>query len=124
MVLRSNGLLTLTEHNFYVYGQDKQKIIADQPNPNGPFLPQWMNIARRAMRIHGADVDAAHHLHKWVSEHPDFENTLYRPFWLPVSPWAVGDDPMTREFNEVGEACREDLTVSGKLADSYQKLPS
>ncbi|KAI0783388.1 S-adenosyl-L-methionine-dependent methyltransferase [Abortiporus biennis] len=111
LVLRSRGLLSLTEHNFYVYGEDKKQIMGDDFNPNGPFLPQWMAVARNAMRRHGADVDAAHRLHEWVKDHPDFEDTIYRDFWLPVSPWKKGDDAETRVFNEVGEACREDLTA-------------
>jgi len=45
-----------------------------------------MAFLRMATQDSGANVDAATHLHRWVSENPNFEDIVYREYWLPTVP--------------------------------------
>lgn len=109
MTLRPRGLLDMTEYNFLIYDHHKKPITPNFPSNQGPYLAQWMHMAQAAIRKRGADVEAAHHLHKWVTEHPDLSDISYTPLWFQASPWKQGDDPATQTDNEVGEVMREDL---------------
>jgi len=111
MVLRPGGLVSLTEYNFYIYDGNKQLIHIDDSTTTGPWLPRWMHEARKAIQKQGADVDAAHHLFRWVSEHPDYERVLYRDFWFQLSPWKQGKDEQSLRDNRVGTIMREDMSA-------------
>lgn len=77
-----------------------------------------MHEARKAIQKQGADVDAAHHLYRWVSEHPDYENVQYRDFWFQLSPWKHGNDFATHRDNRIGATMREDMSVSCIVSES------
>ncbi len=106
----------MTEYNFLIYDHHKKPITPNFPSNQGPYLAQWMHMAQAAIRKRGADVEAAHHLHKWVTEHPDLSDISYTPLWFQASPWKQGDDPATQTDNEVGEVMREDLLVGAHIS--------
>lgn len=68
----------------------------------------FLNLAARNL---GGDVDAATHLFDWVNDHPDFEDVVYREFFLPVIPWA-GDNESTKR---ISETVADDIVVSKSL---------
>jgi len=51
-----------------------------------PYCARWLDLLRWAIKQRGGDVDAANHLHAWVSSNPDFECITYREHYLPVIP--------------------------------------
>lgn len=111
-VLRPGGLVDLTEFPFSFTGFDRQPVLP----PAGSFQPPWtpllMSYINRAVRARGGDADASTHLHEWVSNHPAFEDVVYREFWIPCSPWMTGNNPVTKFWNEIGSTMRDDIKVS------------
>lgn len=78
-----------------------------------------MSYAHRAVRERGGDADASRHLHEWISNHPAFEDVVYREYWIPTSPWLRGSDPESVFWNEVGAVMRDDIKASNiSAADS------
>jgi len=55
-----------------------------------------MAFLRAATQDRGANVDAATHLHQWVSENPSFEDVVYREYWLPTVP-PIPEDALQSE---------------------------
>ncbi|KIL01069.1 hypothetical protein PAXRUDRAFT_821087 [Paxillus rubicundulus Ve08.2h10] len=108
-VLRPGGLIDVTEFPFYFTGLDKKPIMPPVGTFQPPWTALWMSYANRAVRARGGDADASLHLLEWVSNHPAFEDVVYREFWLPCSPWLPGSDPQTTFMNEIGETMRDDL---------------
>jgi SAM-dependent methyltransferase len=108
-VLRPGGLVDLTEFPFSFTGFDRQPVLP----PAGSFQPPWtpllMSYINRAVRARGGDADASTHLHEWVSNHPAFEDVVYREFWIPCSPWMTGNNPVTKFWNEIGSTMRDDI---------------
>ncbi|KAG8219411.1 hypothetical protein J3R82DRAFT_333 [Butyriboletus roseoflavus] len=108
-VLRPGGLVEVTEFPFSFAGFDKQQILPPAGSFHPPWTPLWMSYANRAVKQRGGDADASSHLHEWISNHPAFEDVVYREYWVPCSPWMRGSDPETQFWNEVGTVLREDL---------------
>ena len=71
-----------------------------------------MSYARRAVEERGGDALASTHLYEWISNHPAFEDVVYREFWIPCSPWIRGSNPESNFWNEVGSIMRDDLKAS------------
>jgi len=104
-VLRPGGMIDLMEFDFHAYDSNYQRIEPTTSSISGPWWPQWLAFANLAARNRGGNVDAATHLHKWVSEHPAFENIVYRDYWVPVSHWPTNDEFMRR----MGTYMRDDI---------------
>ncbi|KAH8099720.1 S-adenosyl-L-methionine-dependent methyltransferase [Cristinia sonorae] len=111
--LRPGGLVELTEYNFVIHDSEKRpiEIPEDDKALTGPWLPRWMNLARKAIRTRGGEVEAADHLHRWVSEHGSFEDVVHRQYWFQSSPWNTGTDPDSLRANEVAKIMRDDLLL-------------
>jgi len=108
-VLRPGGLIDVTEFPFTFSGFEKTAICPPAGTFEPPWVPLWMSYANRAVRERGGDADASLHLHEWVSNHPAFENVVYREFWIPLSPWLKGDDADSIWWNGIGTTMRDDL---------------
>jgi hypothetical protein len=72
-----------------------------------------MSYANRAVRQRGGDADASLRMREWVSNHPAFEDVVYREFWIPLSPWLKGNDSNSLWWNDIGTTMRDDFKVSG-----------
>jgi hypothetical protein len=83
-------------------------------------LARWFAFMRMAVRGRGGDVDAATHIHQWVCEHGDFEDIVYKEYWVPTSPFLVGNDEASDWWRSVGEVIRQDAYVG--LFTSYNCL--
>lgn len=70
-----------------------------------------MNLAKQAVQHQGGEPDAANHIYRWVSEHPAFEEVVYRQWWFQVSDWNSGRDADSRRKNRHGLAMRDDILV-------------
>jgi len=107
--LRPNGMVNFTEFDFYIYGADKKPLVFDVLEFAPPYLPRWMCMVRKAVNQRGGEPDAANHLHRWISEHPSFTDTVYRSFWFPVSPWIPPNHPNAARLNRSGAFMRDDI---------------
>ena len=74
------------------------------------MVSRWMPSSR-FMAVSARDVDAAERLHSWLEDDPVFEDVVYRPHWVPISPWLQGDDPESKWLNEIGGLVRDDTKV-------------
>jgi hypothetical protein len=110
-VLRTGGLLDLTEFDFRVYGPDKKLINLHIGSMQPPWFPLWVAYLNMAARQRGGEVDAANHLRRWVSQNPVFENVVYRDFFLPASPFFHPTDHNSKFKNSVGVSMRDNLIV-------------
>jgi len=107
-VLRPGGLVEFMEYGFRVYDQDKQLINVSTSTMEPPWFPRWMSWTHMAVGRRGGSVDAAERLHSWLEDDPVFEDVVYRPHWVPISPWLQGDDPESKWLNEIGGLVRDD----------------
>lgn len=112
-VLRPGGLIDVMEFDFHVYDHNCQRIELGTHQLGAPWWPRWLAFAKLAARNLGGEVDAATHLHSWISNHPAFERVVYREFWVPTSPW-VRDEFQKR----MGSGMRDDILVSISRARS------
>ncbi|KAK0501608.1 S-adenosyl-L-methionine-dependent methyltransferase [Armillaria luteobubalina] len=84
-VLRPEGLIDLTEWDFHCYNEDFQRIELDDVTAGEkPWWPRWLAY------LETATVDAAAHIHDWVSRHPRFEDVIYNEYFIPTTPWVTG----------------------------------
>ncbi|KAG6380780.1 hypothetical protein JVT61DRAFT_5164 [Boletus reticuloceps] len=88
---------------------DKQPLLPPAGTFHPPWTPLFMSYVHRAVKDRGGDAEASTHMYEWVSTHPAFEDVVYRPFWIPCSPWMSGNDPVTKFWNEVGATMRDDV---------------
>jgi len=107
--LRPNGLISLTETDFIIYGADKKPVPFDGFEFAPPYFPRWLGMVRSAVKERGGEVESATHLHRWVSEHPSFTDVVYRSFWFPASPWLPPDHPDAARLNRSGAFMRDDI---------------
>jgi hypothetical protein len=98
------------EFDFHCYDINHKRIELDTDTIEGPWWPRWLAFCEKAARAAGGDVDAATHLHSWISDHPLFEDVVYKEFWAPSSlhPHMNGDPIQT----QIGEGMRDDIIVS------------
>ncbi|KAH7922843.1 S-adenosyl-L-methionine-dependent methyltransferase [Leucogyrophana mollusca] len=108
-VLRPGGLIDLTEFPFSFTGFEREEILPPAGAYEPPWTTLWMSYANRAVRARGGDADAAKNIHRWILEHPAFEDVHYREFWIPLSPWLQGNDAYTAKWNRIGATMRDDL---------------
>lgn len=106
-VLRPGGMIDVMEFDFHVYDANHRRIETTTSSISAPWWPQWLAFANLAARNRGGEVDAATHIHRWISQHPAFENVVYREYWVPASHWH------TNEFQRrIGSYMRDDICVS------------
>jgi hypothetical protein len=111
MILRPGGLIDVNEFDFRSHGHDRKPIIADEAVLEPPWLGRWMSLCTVAVRHRGGDVDAADHLHRWLSEHEAFEDVVYRAVHFPASPFLRPDEPNAQFWNSIGASMRDDVQV-------------
>jgi hypothetical protein len=116
-VLRPGGLVEILENDITVYDLNHQPIPVDTLSLEPPWLARWFAFMRMAVRGRGGDVGAAAHLHQWMCEHGDFEDIVYKEYWVPTSPFLVGNDEASDWWRSVGEVIRQDAYV--RLFTSY-----
>jgi len=108
-VLRPGGLFHALEFDFHVYdhmpdGQHKRCDL-ETSKVEPPWLARWMVYAGLAARTAGGHPDAATHLHRWVTSHPNFDGVVYKDYWVPVCPHPdIGESQM-----ETATRMREDV---------------
>lgn len=95
------------EFDFTVYTPDYQRIELDSTIIAAPWWPRWLAACNKAARESGGDVDAASRIQTWISNHPAFEEVVYKDFWVPASPWKRESEKVIRH----GEAMRDDILV-------------
>ncbi|PCH34099.1 hypothetical protein WOLCODRAFT_135501 [Wolfiporia cocos MD-104 SS10] len=110
--LRPGGLIDLTEFDFRIYGPDKRPILRNERS----WLARWMNLCHTAVQRSGGEPDAANHLHRWISDHPAFEDIVYREIWFQTSPWRNGHDNETQRQNRIANTFRDDVLAFLKSA--------
>ncbi|EGO05269.1 hypothetical protein SERLA73DRAFT_149454 [Serpula lacrymans var. lacrymans S7.3] len=98
-VLRPGGLIDLTEFPFTFHSYDKKMML---PSPDDLQAPL-------GAPLDGGSADASFNLHRWISEHPAFEDVTYREWWIPCSPWLQGKDAESVFWNEIGATMRDDI---------------
>ncbi|KAK0214847.1 hypothetical protein IW262DRAFT_1475574 [Armillaria fumosa] len=107
-VLRPEGLIDLTEWDFHCYNEDFQRIeLDDVTTVEKPWWPRWLAYLEMAVRRRGGDVDAATHIHDWVSRHPRFEDVIYNEYFIPATPWVTDS---TLDLH-IGVAMRENMQI-------------
>lgn len=104
-VLRPGGLVNILEFDFHAYDANHRRIEVDTSTVAGPWWPRWLAFAELAIRNLGGDIDAATHLHEWISNHPAFEDVVYRDFYAPSCSWRSDDERMLH----IGETMQEDI---------------
>ncbi|KIK70473.1 hypothetical protein GYMLUDRAFT_32497 [Collybiopsis luxurians FD-317 M1] len=105
MVLRPGGLIDIMEFDFHVYDEYHQRIELETSRIAEPWWPRWLAFANLAARNRGGDVDAATHLHAWVSNHRAFETVVYKEYWVPTCPWRTDSEFQMR----MGLSMRDDI---------------
>ncbi|KIM37774.1 hypothetical protein M413DRAFT_448286 [Hebeloma cylindrosporum] len=85
-VLRPGGLIDIAETDRYLYDSNRQRFDVDTNELGPPWCARWMAFLRAATQDRGAGIDAATHLHRWVSENPNFEDIVSMDYWLPMIP--------------------------------------
>ncbi len=86
-VLRPGGLIDIMEWDFHCYDEHFNRINLNTSTVSGPWWPRWLAFLEAAARNRGGAVDAASHIHDWVSHHPLFENVAYWEYYIPSSAW-------------------------------------
>ena len=109
--LRPRGLLEVLEFDFRVYDEHHEPILPSRAEEETPALARWMNLANVAVEQRGGEPDAANHLHRWLLDHPELEDVVYREFWFPTCPWLKGNDVHTARHNRTGAMMRDDILV-------------
>ncbi|RDX51938.1 hypothetical protein OH76DRAFT_1481027 [Lentinus brumalis] len=107
--LRPRGLLQVAEFDFRVYDANKQPIMPSRLEEDTPCIARWMNLVNIAVEQRGGEPDAANHLHRWTTEHPDLEDVVCGEYWFQTCPWKQGSDPESARDNRIGELMREDI---------------
>lgn len=92
-VLRPGGLIDLAEFDFHVYDENHQRLEPDTHQVGPPWWARWMTFVRLAIQQIGGHTDAATHLWDWVSNHPAFEQPVYREYWMPICSSPTDSDP-------------------------------
>jgi hypothetical protein len=110
--------MELMEFDLSTYTFDRKLYDVDLTKIEAPYIPRWSAFMKSAVRDRGGDVDAAKYLHSWVHEHGAFKDVVYREFWIPLCPWAKGDDAESKWWNKVGEIFRENVIVC-KISVQY-----
>lgn len=108
MTLKPGGLLDLSEFDFRVYGLDRKPIPI---NEKASAIARWMYLAHKAVQQQGGEPDAANHLYKWVSQHPAFEDVVYRRWWFQTSTWNREKTKEAETANRHGASMRDDILV-------------
>jgi len=93
--LRPGGLIDISETDRYLYDDNRQRFDLGTDELGPPWCARWLTFLRAATVDIGASIDAATHLHRWVSENPNFEDIVYKDYWLPMVPPIREDAPQS-----------------------------
>ncbi|KAI0673624.1 hypothetical protein C8Q78DRAFT_1018090 [Trametes maxima] len=107
--LRPRGLIQLIEFDFRVYDNQHEAIMPSRLEEETPWFARWMNVVNIAVEQRGGEPDAANHLHRWIKEHPEMEEIVYREFWFQTGPWKHGQGDRTARDNWMGSLMRDDI---------------
>lgn len=101
-----------------------------------PYLARFGTLLRQAAITRGGHVDSASLLHRWISEHPAYEDVVYRDAWLPLGEWidhvdirnhhelsALTADELAR-LRWTGREAGEDFIVSAHSSDQNNGIMS
>lgn len=103
-ILVPGGLADFLEFDFRVYDHRHRVITPARQDVYGPYDPRgrrppgtetpwvarWFFAAATAARNHGANIDAAALLERWMKDHNSYENVVHKEIWLPCGPWMRG----------------------------------
>ncbi|OCB89014.1 hypothetical protein A7U60_g3821 [Sanghuangporus baumii] len=64
-----------------------RRVPKGRASSPSPYLARFTTLVRQAALRRGAHVDAAALLNRWISEHPAYEDVIYREAWLPLGGW-------------------------------------
>jgi len=104
--------MILAEFDFAVYDAEKNRIeILEAAESANVAWPHWLELTAQSIRKRGHRTDIASHLVQWVTEHGAFENLTHEEYWIPISPFAVGNDSESVRTRRVGGVVRGDIRV-------------
>jgi hypothetical protein len=100
----------LAESDFAIYDAGKNLIEVSDTSAGGAAA-YWLELAAKSIREHGYPTDIASHLVQWVTEHATFENVSHEEYWIPLTPFSVGNDSEEMRQKRLGGLVREDIRV-------------
>ena len=116
-----------------MYNSHKQRfdLGTDEHELAPPWCARWMAFLRAATQDRGASVDAATHLHQWVSENSNFEDIVYKDYWFPMIPPIREDEAQNENERRFYRMMKNIVTVRmiyleesrGSRGLSYLHLP-
>lgn len=74
-----------------------------------PFLARFVTLARQAAQRRGGHIDAAPLLHRWFTEHRNFEEVVYKEHWFPCSSWV--EDKEIQKHSSFRGVSHEDINT-------------
>ena len=105
-------MINVSEFDFHVYDVNHRRVERDVSDLTPPWWGVWLAHLLKAIVKSGGDVDAATHLHEWISDHPMFEDVVYRDVWLPVVPAPLDSSNDTEETRRLEKKLSDDCYVS------------
>ena len=109
--MRPEGLIDISETDRYLYDANRQRFDLGTNELGPPWCARWLAFLRAATVDRGANVDAATHLHRWVSENPNFEDIVYNEYWLPMIPPIREDAPQSEGSRKFYRMMKAIVTV-------------
>ena len=101
----------MSEYDFQTYDHNGQVVSVDKTRYAPPWWARWLSHLRDAIDEKGGDINAATHLHSWVSRNPAFEGVVYREYFLWIVPPPRG--PLEAEiFRSIDASMRENALVN------------
>lgn len=98
----------MAEFDFHIYDENHQRLELDTYQIGPPWWARWMTFVRVAIQQIGGHTDAASHLWDWVSNHPAFEQPVYREYWMPV---CIRPSESNSEQQQICQRLRGDAVV-------------
>ncbi|PPQ64252.1 hypothetical protein CVT24_008655 [Panaeolus cyanescens] len=111
-VVRPGGLIDMSEFDFRTYDENRRVIKVDPVRLGPPWFSCWMYLIRNAIIKNGGDVDAATHLHEWISSNLAFEDVVYREFYTPMIDIPRDRSKDTELQRTISQKLHKDLLVS------------
>ncbi|EJD05068.1 S-adenosyl-L-methionine-dependent methyltransferase [Fomitiporia mediterranea MF3/22] len=122
LALRSRGLAEFCEWDWRFFDIEKRALVPTMAEIWGSIVqPEGWNrlgTARsaRTPNKRGSHRDAGPLLHLWISEHPSFEDIVYREIWIPFGNWMYNEDLLRHpSFRDLSADDLETLRQAGKV---------
>lgn len=94
-----------------MYDMNHRRIKLDDNEFGPPWWARWLTYMVKAITQSGGDVDAATHLHEWILNNPNFEDVVYKEFWLPAVPLRPDASNDSEDIKNMDDGWTDDSTV-------------